>query len=62
MQGSGLLKDPDIIDLLKNISVGIEKHFTLMRKENLMLLEQAQWIHDDADKHWIMLFRDLSKG
>ena len=57
MQGSGLLKDPDIIDLLKNISTGIEKHFTLMHKENQMV-----WVSNNEDKHWIMLFRDLSKG
>ena len=57
MQGSGLLKDPDIIDLLKNISIGIEKHFTLMRKENSM-----HWVENNEDKHWIMLFRELSKG
>ena len=57
IQGSGLLKDPDIIDLLKNISTGIEKHFTLMHKENQMV-----WVENNEDKHWIMLFRELSKG
>ena len=57
MQGSGLLKDPDIIDLLKNISSGIEKHFSLIKKE-----KASVFINENRDKHWIMLFRDLSKG
>ena len=63
MQGSGLLKDPDIIDLLKNISTGIEKHFTLMHKENQMHWVNNNFFNDNIeDKHWIMLFRELSKG
>ena len=45
------------INLIKNISTGIEKHFTLMHKENQMM-----WVEDNADKDWIMLFRSLSKG
>ena len=57
MQGSSLLEDPDVINLIKNISTGIEKHFTLMNKENKM-----HWVLDNEDKHWIMLFRELSKG
>ncbi len=63
IQGSGLLKDPDITDLLKNISTGIEKHFTLMDEENKMIWVEAQKpLNDNAHKDWIMLFRNLSKG